>query len=478
MTDNITLPRSVVEQAMYHLNRGDADAVCWADGVIKPALEQPQRKLTQQDIAYNALLGNIESPFNACMHQEHCKRWKAQADQQHQRKLSSDNELQRENCHLITSSSSVPQGEQELVAWINDVMEQAQVFASAWSLVGSRFDSGDALQFAERTKAELRAMLAAAPQPPVVEQHTDDAAVNRFAEAMKAKLAVARDKGRGGWDDPAQCTVEYLAKLLVDHIAKGDPIDVANFAMMLHQRQADKSVLSAAAPTPPAVDHPEPAYLLRDLEDDISVDALDLIAAIRDAGLGNYSINMMLPARVCVAMCQRFAAAPQLQVAAQPTGGAREAFEAWCHLAGLMQHSHGIVSISSHTDTAWLAWQAAIANCQQPKVEQEPVAVIGDVWTLNWVGGDPIATIVKKHGLKIGDKLYTLPHPQRELTKEEARRIYNAATYHASLAIFMTRMDAEHPDADDKGVSGWLQEAEDRVKRRITEAAHNIVGEA
>lgn len=71
--------------------------------------------------------------------------------------------------------------------------------------------------------------------------------------------------------------------------------------------------------------------------------------------------------------------------------------------------------------------------------------------------------------------LYTNPQPKREtLTDEQSRRIYNEATYHASIAVFMTRIDAEHPDADDKGVSGWLQEAEDRVKHRITEAAHNI----
>ena len=42
--DMVPLPRAVVEHVMYHLNRGDDDAVCWADGVIKPALEQPQRK--------------------------------------------------------------------------------------------------------------------------------------------------------------------------------------------------------------------------------------------------------------------------------------------------------------------------------------------------------------------------------------------------------------------------------------------------
>jgi hypothetical protein len=49
------------------------------------------------------------------------------------------------------------------------------------------------------------------------------------------------------------------------------------------------------------------------------------------------------------------------------------------------------------------------------------VAVIGDVWTLNFVGGDPIATIVKKHGLKIGDKLYT--HPQNLRCKSNQARL-------------------------------------------------------
>lgn len=80
--------------------------------------------------------------------------------------------------------------------------------------------------------------------------HPDDAAVDRFAAAMKAKLAKARDKGRGGWDDPAQCSAEFLAKLLIEHLTKGNAgtfEDVANFAMMLHQRGADPQVLAAAA---------------------------------------------------------------------------------------------------------------------------------------------------------------------------------------------------------------------------------------
>lgn len=82
------------------------------------------------------------------------------------------------------------------------------------------------------------------------EQHPDDTAVDRFAAAMKVKLAAARAKGRGGWDDPAACSVEYLADLLVDHVGKGNYgtfEDVANFAMMLHQRGANPAVLAHAA---------------------------------------------------------------------------------------------------------------------------------------------------------------------------------------------------------------------------------------
>jgi hypothetical protein len=80
--------------------------------------------------------------------------------------------------------------------------------------------------------------LAAAPQAPAPEaqQHPDDAAVDRFAAAMKAKLAAARAEGRSGWNDPAQCTADDLAIDLRKHVNKGDPVDVANVAMFLHAR--------------------------------------------------------------------------------------------------------------------------------------------------------------------------------------------------------------------------------------------------
>ncbi|WP_374936533.1 hypothetical protein [Klebsiella pneumoniae] len=83
-----------------------------------------------------------------------------------------------------------------------------------------------------------------------VTYHKDDIAFDHFATACKAKLENARVKGRGGWEDPEQCTNELLAKLLVGHLLKGNAgtfEDVANFAMMLHQRGADPQVLVDAA---------------------------------------------------------------------------------------------------------------------------------------------------------------------------------------------------------------------------------------
>ncbi|KVX62440.1 hypothetical protein [Burkholderia stagnalis] len=99
--------------------------------------------------------------------------------------------------------------------------------------------------------AALESLLAVQPAP-----HADDLAVDRFAAEMKAKLAAKRAAGRSGWDDPKQCHVATLARYLVEHVAKGDPVDVGNFAMMLHQRGADEHTLPAALHV---YTHPRPA---------------------------------------------------------------------------------------------------------------------------------------------------------------------------------------------------------------------------
>lgn len=80
------------------------------------------------------------------------------------------------------------------------------------------------------------------------ERHWDDLAVDRFAYAMKAKLAKKRAEGYGGWDRKIhmpgldgrgfyyECPNSLLSRLLREHVEKGDPVDVANFCMMIHQR--------------------------------------------------------------------------------------------------------------------------------------------------------------------------------------------------------------------------------------------------
>ncbi len=74
------------------------------------------------------------------------------------------------------------------------------------------------------------------------ESHPDDVAVDDFAKAMKAKMKTSREKGRRGWE---YGNIRYLAAQLIYHVKKGDPVDVANFCMMLHNR-GQSGILSHA----------------------------------------------------------------------------------------------------------------------------------------------------------------------------------------------------------------------------------------
>jgi len=77
-------------------------------------------------------------------------------------------------------------------------------------------------------------------------QHIDDIAVDRFAEAMKQKLAKQRQKGYGGWNDKELCPDGRLQKYLGACLGKGDPVDIGNFAMMIWNR--GESVTDAGVP--------------------------------------------------------------------------------------------------------------------------------------------------------------------------------------------------------------------------------------
>ena len=83
----------------------------------------------------------------------------------------------------------------------------------------------------------------------LLQAERDNEAVDRFAEAMKEKLAKARAKGRRGWDNKEACSDEHLADLFHNHLQKyneGNFIDLANFCMFLHVRGANPNVLSLA----------------------------------------------------------------------------------------------------------------------------------------------------------------------------------------------------------------------------------------
>ncbi|MGE8366020.1 hypothetical protein [Cupriavidus sp.] len=83
-----------------------------------------------------------------------------------------------------------------------------------------------------------------APTPPV---HADDIAVDQLATAMKAKLAACRAKGKHGWDNPLECSIERLANLLAEAVVKGDPVDIANYAAMLYARTYAHKLIGESA---------------------------------------------------------------------------------------------------------------------------------------------------------------------------------------------------------------------------------------
>lgn len=70
--------------------------------------------------------------------------------------------------------------------------------------------------------------------------------------------------------------------------------------------------------------------------------------------------------------------------------------------------------------SALAALESRLAECEG----QEPVAVIGPVWQLLYLGDEPIAEIAKRFGLKIGSVLYAHTLAIREPSDEEYAAIY------------------------------------------------------
>lgn len=59
---------------------------------------------------------------------------------------------------------------------------------------------------------------------------------NAFAIEMKHKLLKKMRRGRGGWDNAECFTLEQIKQQIIDHIEKGDFVDVANLAAFAWNR--------------------------------------------------------------------------------------------------------------------------------------------------------------------------------------------------------------------------------------------------
>jgi hypothetical protein len=73
-----------------------------------------------------------------------------------------------------------------------------------------------------------------------------------------------------------------------------------------------------------------------------------------------------------------------------------------------LRHPEGVISRGQvREDMRKAADLIEAAHALQPAAPGEPVAIIGSGYAILWLGGEPIAHIVERHGIKVGDVLYT-----------------------------------------------------------------------
>lgn len=70
-----------------------------------------------------------------------------------------------------------------------------------------------------------------------IEETADMRLLDLSQRAMREKLRIARHKGRGGWWNDTECSIDHLRALLREHVEKGDMRDVMNLAAMVFVRE-------------------------------------------------------------------------------------------------------------------------------------------------------------------------------------------------------------------------------------------------
>lgn len=69
------------------------------------------------------------------------------------------------------------------------------------------------------------------------EDRADRELVALTQKQMRESLAKAREKGKGGWWNPSECSIGELQDLLHKAVLDGEMLSVINYAAMINARQ-------------------------------------------------------------------------------------------------------------------------------------------------------------------------------------------------------------------------------------------------
>ncbi|MGE8450672.1 MAG: hypothetical protein ACN6OP_08695 [Pseudomonadales bacterium] len=133
---------------------------------------------------------------------------------------------------MADQNNAAEAAEQEIDA----IMEQAQVFASAWSFLGGPFDNGSGLETAERERAALRTMLSKLRVEGVQASDEESPPIAPNDEAISECWIIASDSDGIAYDGPS-FERGYRAALASAPVA-GEAIQVATRALQLIRRSA------------------------------------------------------------------------------------------------------------------------------------------------------------------------------------------------------------------------------------------------
>lgn len=132
-----------------------------------------------------------------------------------------------------------PKPDDELLQDLYERKAVTQTYLAMYTGYGREYEDDDYSETKAMAAVELRGAIDIAGK--MGESVADDALVTYAHRMMDYKLLRSRNKGRGGWhrDD---CSIDDLQRLMMEHIEKGDMMDVAIFAAMIDAKRASSGL--------------------------------------------------------------------------------------------------------------------------------------------------------------------------------------------------------------------------------------------